>query len=61
MHASGVGVGRGVGMSATHIRHQRVLLYQWNTCAIMSSEGVNEIRRALDGAPVCITVTSLET
>lgn len=52
MHACVVGVGGGVGVSATHIRHHRVLPRPWNPYAIRCSGwGVvgDEIRRALDG------------
>ncbi len=39
MHACVVGGSGGVGVSATHIRHHRVLLRPWNPYAIRSSRG----------------------
>lgn len=60
MHACVVGAGGGVGgVSATHIRHHRLLLRPMESLC-NKVQGVNEICRALDGAPVCITVTSLD-
>lgn len=57
MHACMVGVGgevEGGGVSATNIRHPFFFFFYYSQGILLQQRGVNEICRALDGAPVCI-------